>query len=235
MKDYDVLIRCKDEMKDLPATARSLSNQSLKPKNVIFVDSGSTDGSREFALEQGYRVIDYKTSKFNYSESLNIGMSNCTSDRVLILSAHCIFYNDTSAERLVECMDIFSPAGVFGRQIPTVKSDPLDIRDLLTVFGRERIIYEKHPFFHNAFSMIDKAVWEDVPFEDRINGIEDRLWAKMVCEKGHKVVYEPSAVVYHEHGLNQSADANRALRVCRALSALHSDDIVEFSPEIINE
>ncbi|RDL44035.1 hypothetical protein DN730_10385 [Marinomonas piezotolerans] len=232
MVPYDVLIRCKNEMADLPDAARALAAQSISPNKVVFVDSGSTDGSREFALENGYEVVDYVTPKFNYSESLNLGMECCTSPRVLVLSAHCILVDTISAERLLESMDIFKAAGVFGRQIPTERSDPLDIRDLLTVFGRERVIYEEHPFFHNAFSMIQRTMWEEVPFDDRINGIEDRLWALEVCRRGHKIVYEPNAVVYHEHGLNQTSDPARALRVCRALATLHDDDIVKFSREI---
>ncbi|KJZ15946.1 hypothetical protein TW85_03420 [Marinomonas sp. S3726] len=232
MLPYDVLIRCKNEMRDLPEVTRSLLAQTVQPNKVVFVDSGSTDGSKEFALQQGFDVIDYNAPVFNYSESLNLGMAACTSPRVLILSAHCILVEDTSVEKMIESIDVFGAAGVFGRQLPTEKSNPLDVRDLLTVFGRERIIYEQHPFFHNAFSLVERSVWEKVPFDDRINGIEDRLWALEVCRLGKKIVYEPNALVFHEHGLNQTSDSARALRVCRALSVLHQDDVVKFSRDV---
>ncbi|QUX94553.1 hypothetical protein C0J08_03615 [Marinomonas sp. CT5] len=220
-------------MADLPKVAKSLSSQVFPPNKVVFVDSGSTDGSREFALQQGYDVVDYVTDRFNYSESLNLGMECCSSPRVLVLSAHCILVTENSVERLLEAMDVFNAAGVFGRQIPTEHSSPLDVRDLLTVFGRERIIYEAHPFFHNAFSVIDRKAWEEVPFDDSVNGIEDRIWALELCKRGKKIVYEPNALVYHEHGLNQTSDPARALRVCKALASLHRDDVVEFSNEVL--
>jgi GT2 family glycosyltransferase len=219
-------------MRDLPEVTRSLLAQTVQPNKVVFVDSGSTDGSKEFALQQGFNVIDYNAPVFNYSESLNLGMAACTSPRVLIISAHCILVEDTSVEKMIESIDVFEAAGVFGRQLPTEKSNPLDVRDLLTVFGRERIIYEQHPFFHNAFSLVERSVWEKVPFDDRINGIEDRLWALEVCRLGKKIVYEPNALVFHEHGLNQASDSARALRVCRALSVLHQDDVVKFSRDV---
>ena len=121
-------------------------------------------------------------------------------------------------------MNLYAAAGVFGRQIPTNKSSNIDTRDLLTVFGREKIIYEKFPFFHNAFSLIDRKIWKEIPFSTSTNGIEDRFWANSACSLGHRIVYEPSAIVYHEHGLNQSSDESRAKRVCNHLKKLHKDD-----------
>jgi hypothetical protein len=109
-----------------------------------------------------------------------------------------------------------------------VNSNAIDTRDLLTVFGRERIIYETHPFFHNAFSMIIKKAWEATPFDETINGIEDRVWAQSVVNHGGKIVYEPSAMVFHEHGLNQGSDEARALRVCKSLYQLHKDDVFTY-------
>ena len=232
MKNYDILIRCKNEIKDLPDTFNSITQQSIQPNKIIYVDSGSTDGSLEFALKKKFKIIKYNSEKFNYSTSLNIGMENVTCDRILILSAHCALYSKDAVEILLNTMDRFDAGGVFGRQIPTKKSNPIDIRDLLTVFGRERIIYEKFPFFHNAFSLIKKSIWLNTKFDENVNGIEDRFWASKICQTGEKIVYEPSAVAYHEHGLNQSSNIKRASRVCKALSQLHKDDIIEFPKEI---
>ena len=47
-------------------------------------------------------------------------------------------------------------------------------------------------------------------------------------DNGNIVIYEPDAVVYHEHGLNQGTSFGRAKRVCNALSNLHEDDIFEW-------
>lgn len=232
MVKYDILMRCKNEILDLPTVAQSIEAQNVAPQTVVFVDSGSTDGSREFAAQSGYNVVDYVASDFNYSVSLNLGMRHCTSDFVLILSAHCILYNEDAVENLLKNALMPEVAGVFGRQIPTKNSTPIDIRDLLTVFGRERIVYEKHPFFHNAFSLVNHGLWEQIPFDESLNGIEDRVWAREACDRGWKIVYEPDAVALHEHGLNQSASQSRALRVCRALSILHKNDIIEFPENI---
>ena len=196
MVDYDVVIRCKNEMEWLPRVIQSLHSQTIKPSKIILVDNSSSDGSQEFSLEQGCTVVQYNKEDFNYSIELML-------------------------EIFKEYENV---AGIFGRQIPTVNSNPFDTRDLLTVFGRERIIYSKYPFFHNAFSLIDRHAWEAIEFDESYNGIEDRVWAKAQTASGKVIVYEPDAIVFHEHGLNQGTTSARAERVCRALKNLHEDD-----------
>ena len=225
---YDVVIRCKNEMDWLPRVIESIQNQSIQPSKVILVDNSSNDGSQDFALEQNCKVVNYDKSEFNYSYALNLGIKETSENEVLILSAHCELVTPGSVENLIEVRHAYKAAGVFGRQIPTVNSNPVDTRDLVTVFGRERIVYENHPFFHNAFSLIDRLAWEECRFDETLNGIEDRFWAREQAAKGRKIVYEPESVVFHEHGLNQGVSMNRALRVCKHLKDLHKDDIFEW-------
>ena len=158
MKSFDIVIRCKNEIGWLPHVFDSISNQTIKPNKIVFVDDSSSDGSIEFANQYGCHVVDYGDQPFNYSLALNKGIMQSDADMVLLLSAHCVLYNAFAIEKLMQCIELFSAAGVFGRQIPTNNSTNIDARDLLTVFGRERIVYEKYPFFHNAFSMFKKSI-----------------------------------------------------------------------------
>jgi len=228
---YDVVIRCKNEMEWLPRVIASLKNQSIKPAKIIIVDNASNDGSQEHALQQDCLIVNYNQTKdtaYNYSHALNIGMQETSENEVLILSAHCELVTSGSVQNLIEVRHAYGAAGVYGRQIPTLNSNPVDTRDLLAVFGRERIVYKSHPFFHNAFSLIDRSAWESCHFDESINGIEDRLWAREQALKGRKIVYDPESVVYHEHGLNQNLSMDRALRVCKQLEYLHKDDIFDW-------
>ena len=222
---YDVVIRCKNEMEWLPRVIESLNNQSIKPSQIILVDNSSDDGSLEYAKKKKCMVIEYDRAEFNYSYALNMGIKETCEDEILILSAHCELMTTKSVQNMIEVRHAYKAAGVYGRQIPTVNSNPVDTRDLITVFGRERIVFESHPFFHNAFSLIDRSTWEDCPFNENQNGVEDRFWAREQTLKGRKIIYEPDSVVYHEHGLNQGASMDRALRVCISLKDFHKDDI----------
>lgn len=229
MRNYSVVIRCRNEEQSLADTLESLKSQTMPPTSVILVNNNSTDNSTTIAKEYGCLIIEYPFgATYNYSKALNIGIRAVDTPLVMLLSAHCPLATCDSAESLLAVFQLFNPAGAFGRQLPTVKSNAIDTRDLLTVFGRERIIYETHPFFHNAFSMIIKKAWDRTPFDESINGIEDRIWAQSVVNNGGKIVYEPSAMVFHEHGLNQGSNEVRALRVCKSLYQLHKDDVFTY-------
>ena len=50
-------------------------------------------------------------------------------------------------------------AGVYGRQEPLSYSSDYDKRDLITVFGLDKKIQIKDPFFHNANSAL-RSTWK---------------------------------------------------------------------------
>lgn len=225
---YDVVIRCRNEIEWLPRVINSLIAQSIPPEKIILVDNGSSDGSLEFAQNLQCTIVHYDKKQFNFSHALNLGFQEVSQPYTLVLSAHCELASEDSAEILLKTIIEFNAAAVFGRQLPTVHSNAIDTRDLLTVFGRERIIYKEHPFFHNAFSLVESDAWSKMNFDTAYNGIEDRVWARYQAQQGRLIVYEPRAMVYHEHGLNQGATIHRAKRVCNALKALHSDDCFEW-------
>ena len=225
---YDVVIRCRNEMDWLPRVIESVKKQTIKPSKIILVDNSSTDGSKEYGLEQGCEIVKYDKSEFNYSYALNIGIKETSQNEILIISAHCEILTHNSVENLIEVRHEYNAAGVYGRQIPTVDSNPVDTRDLITVFGRERVVFQSYPFFHNAFSLIDRIAWEECPFNENQNGVEDRFWAREQSLKGKKIIYEPESIVFHEHGLNQGASMDRALRVCKSLEDYHKDDIFDW-------
>ena len=116
-------------------------------------------------------------------------------------------------------------AAVYGRQIPTPLTHPGDKRDLWLSFGLDKKIQVKDPFLHNANSMMLSNMIKALPFDETINGQEDRLWAKTMIKKGYNIIYEPSAVVYHEHGIHHANNPQRLARVVKILEAINSDII----------
>ena len=98
---YDVVIRCRNEMEWLPRVIQSLSKQTIKPSKIIVVDNASDDGSKEYVLEQNCLVVKYDKSEFNYSYALNIGIQETSQNEVLILSAHCELATPRSVENLI--------------------------------------------------------------------------------------------------------------------------------------
>ena len=53
-----------------------------------------------------------------------------------------------------------------------------------------------------------------------MTNIEDRVWAKEVLGNNYVIKYEPSASVFHYHGINQDRDYNRCSNVVNILENL---------------
>ena len=66
-----------------------------------------------------------------------------------------------------------------------------DKRDLLIVFGEDERIQKKDSFFHNANSIIKRDVWEKINFNNKVENIEDRIWAGEILKKNYKIKYTP--------------------------------------------
>ena len=105
-------------------------------------------------------------------------------------------YNEIKSDEMI--------AGVYGRQLPTDQTNDIDKRDMYLVFGLDKKVQHKDPFFHNANSIIKKSIWREFPFDNEENNIEDRIWGQIIIEQGYKLVYNPMSMVYHMQGVHQT-------------------------------
>jgi glycosyltransferase involved in cell wall biosynthesis len=189
---------------------------------VVVVDNMSTDGTIAIAEEFGCHIVRIDDRQFSFGRAINLGIAASTGELIAILSGHCIPVNEQWLSCFAAAFTDDLVAGVYGRQEPLPDSDAFDKRDLWTTFGVERRIQMQDMFFHNANSIIRRRIWEDVPFDEEISGVEDRDWAKKVLARGHKIVYEPSASVYHHHGIHQGRNVARAERVVRVIELIQN-------------
>ena len=138
-----------------------------------------------------------------------------TSKFIVFLSAHCIPVDKYWLENMYEAINYDNNvAGVYGRQLPTNKSDSRDARDLLWTFGHDERIHSNDPFFHNANSIVRKSALQKVPFRENITNIEDRVWASdILTNTNYKIKYCPTSIVYHEHGIHQAGEIQRANQI----------------------
>ena len=217
-----VIIRSKNEERWMRRCLEAVTRQDCDGLEVVVVDNNSRDRTLEIAGDFGCKIVTIDDREFTYGRALNVGIRACAGDLVAILSAHCVPLTDKWLARMA--LDLADPdvAAVYGRQEPLPDSDAFDKRDLWTVFGLERKVQTRDFFFHNANSMLRRAVWESLPFDEQINGVEDRDWAKKVIERGLKIVYEPQASVYHFHGIHHAGDRARAERVVRVIEFINN-------------
>jgi len=214
-----IVIRTKNEERWITACLNAIFKQSFKKYEVILVDNKSTDKTVKKAKQ--YNVKVFEIDGYLPGKALNDGIAEAKGEYIIALSGHCIPKEKTWITNLLKNFSDDNVAGVYGRQIPMNFTCDLDKRDLYTIFGLDRRVQIKESFFHNANSMIRRSVWEKIPYNETVANIEDRVWGKDIIDEGYKIIYEPDAVVYHHHGINQMQDIKRCKNIVKIIEMLN--------------
>lgn len=227
-----IIIRTKNEERWLPLCLKAVFEQDYRDFEVIIVDNHSTDMTLSKAKVFGVKVLNI--DEYLPGQALNFGISAAKGEFVCCLSGHCIPVSNQWLSMMLDNFNDREVAGVYGRQEPMSFTGDFDKRDLLNVFGLDKRIQVKDSFFHNANSMIRRAIWQKVPFDDKVTNIEDRVWAKEILRQGYKIVYEPEASVYHYHGIHQDNNPQRCYNVVKILEALNLKNTKKLNMKNLN-
>ena len=212
-----IIIRTKNEEKWITACLQSVFSQDYPNIEVVVVDNNSTDLTLRRARQFPVVIVDI--DQFKPGLAINLGIRASRGEILVCLSGHCIPIGTDWLRNLVAPLIDPKIAGVYGRQEPLF-TNPLDKRDLCTVFGLDSKLQTKDFFFHNANSAFSRRIWDIYPFDEDATNIEDRIWGKKVIEDGYNIYYEPSASVYHHHGINHTLDERRADKIVKIMQQL---------------
>jgi 2-desacetyl-2-hydroxyethyl bacteriochlorophyllide A dehydrogenase len=200
LPETSIVIRAFNEERWLPEVLAALSRQRYQDFEVLLVDSGSTDRTREIAAANGVRIVRLRSEDFTFGHSLNVGIQEARGSLVAILSAHAIPADEEWLERLVAPLRQPCVALVYGGQRGHAISKFSEARDFERIFPSQGAeVDPEHPFANNANSAIRKTLWDTHPFDKGLPGLEDIEWAKYWMNNGHKVLYEPAACIIHVH------------------------------------
>jgi len=185
-------------------------------REIVVIDSGSTDGSAELAAREGARVLRIEHARFNHGETRNEGARGEGADAIVFVVQDALPIGDDFLARLLEPFDEPDVAGAYARVVPRDGATALVRRDVARdlVAGRARLRkriadraeYERRSaaerrvlcHFNNVASAIRASVLGAIPFRALSFG-EDVDWGKRALEAGHTLAYAPDAVVAHSH------------------------------------
>jgi rhamnosyltransferase len=230
-KTISVVIRTKNEVKYIAKALELITNQSMKPLDIIVIDSGSTDGTVEIIKQwRDVKLIQIPAAEFTFGSSLNMGFEAAKGELVASISAHAFPCNCYWLESLVKHFDNPDVAGIYGKQVPQPDAWPPVQRDYLECYYDQLLIQSnpdnsKDRTFSNANSAIRRQCWEKHKFDENLAGCEDVEWAWVMLKLGYKIIYEPSASVYHSHNEPLGKLFKRCYRESIALKELYDNEI----------
>lgn len=221
-----IILRTYNEERWISHCLEGIYSQNYNNLEVVLVDNNSTDHTLEIAKRYPLSAV-INIENFFPGKALNDGIRASSGKYIICISAHCIPKDENWIQSLLINFDENEKlAGVYGRQLPLAFTSDADKRDLLIAFGQDKKVQKKDYFFHNANSMLPRSIWEKFPFDEKASNIEDRIWGKLVLEAGYTIIYEPTASVYHYHGLHQhESSSKRAKGIATILDKLDGDSI----------
>ena len=198
-----VVIRAKNEARFIGETLGAIFHpEALPPRQVVVVDSGSTDGTQDIVGSFPTTLIQIRPDEFTYGYALNLGVASVDAEIVATLSAHSLPSSPTWLENLVEPFTTARVAGVYGRQVPRPNATVLELigMRLTGVLSDTPRLLDRRPLFSNANGAFRRSLWLEHPFDENVGGAEDIAWVRTMQERGYVIAYQPTAAVYHSHG-----------------------------------
>lgn len=183
-----IIIRCYDEEQHIGRLLSSIMQQTVQNVEIIIVDSGSTNVTLSIRLEE-----------FSFGRSLNLGCQAVSDEFVVIASAHVYpVYNDWLEKLLAPFADP-KVALVYGKQCGDSSTKYSEYQIFKKWFPEQSVSRQDHPFCNNANAAIRRELWKQLPYNEKLTGIEDLDWAKRAMEKEYYIAYATEAEIVHAH------------------------------------
>ena len=248
--DVSIVIPVLNGLATLPAVLDGIARQERQPRDIIAIDSGSTDASVACLERAGAEVIRIPPGSFNHGLSRNAAVSRARGRLIVLLVQDAIPLGPRWLEALTAPFERDPQlAGTFARQVPVDGATALTCWSLerwvaageqarlvgpLTrdVFGRMSPA-ERHDAcaFDDVCACIRRAAWERHPFA-QVSIAEDLEWARDVLLDGWKIAFVPDARVRHSHDRGVRYEYERTRAVHARLAELFGLSTVPSLPAL---
>jgi glycosyltransferase involved in cell wall biosynthesis len=197
--------------------------QTRVPDEIVVVDSGSTDATLAIASAFPTTIIRISPREFSFGRALNAGVGASTGEIAIMASAHVYPVYDTWVEQLIAPFADESVALAYGRQQTPANGRFSEQRLLGRWFPPTSVARQRDPFCNNANAAIRRSLWERIPYDERLTGLEDIDWAKKALSIGNVLSYVAEAPVAHVHDETFAQVVNRYRREAIAHKQIYSE------------
>ncbi len=193
-----VIIPTYNRCKYLKIALNSLLNQSCVPDEIIVIDDGSIDGTKEYlkVISKNNDIIKVFSQKNGGpSKARNLGIKKAKGDII------CFFDDDEIAHRdwiktIVETFEKFPSIGGVGGQCIEKKGKSIYEKYLKSQF----YITKRHkelPLLGGNIAFWKKILQEVEGFDEKLIRCEDVDLSFRVYLRGYKIIYNKNMIIYH--------------------------------------
>jgi O-antigen biosynthesis protein len=202
---------------------------------LLVIDSGSQDRSRQVARAAGATLIDIAPEVFGHGRTRNLG-AECSSGELI-----CFLTQDAVPEpgwlaAYFEAFQLDERVGAaFGPHLPRPDSSPMVARELAEFFegfspNGGPVVHRAGDlaFLSNVNACYARSCWEEIRFPE-IDYAEDQAFGRTMLEAGWVKVFHPDAAVRHAHDYGPVEFMKRYFDEYRGLREA-SGHVEPFSP-----
>jgi rhamnosyltransferase len=214
-----VIIPTRNGGKYLGRLLRTLREQSLRPDQILAVDSSSNDDTLEICKAFGADFIQIDAKTFDHGRTRNLAVARAVGEILVFMTQDAWFKDNGCLRNLIRPLDNPVIAATYGRQIPKEDANPVEVfvRSFNYPSGEMTKGIDDLPrlgvktfFFSNACSAVKKTAFIEVGgFPNKTIMNEDMFLAAKLLQKGYKIAYQADAVVYHSHNYSLATQFKR--------------------------
>jgi rhamnosyltransferase len=219
-----VVIRCYNEERHIERLLAGIQRQTLAPREVILVDSGSTDSTLWRAQRFDVRIVHLAPEEFSFGRALNLGFEAARSDIVVLASAHVYPLYCDWLEQLTAPLSDPQVSLCYGQQRGDHRTRFSELRIFEQWFPEESTRQQAGPFCNNANAAVRRSAWSRQRYDESLSGLEDLAWAKAAQGRGEHIAYVAEAVVAHVHQESWTRVFNRYRREAMALARIAPEE-----------
>ena len=193
--------------------AEMVKKQTANIKQILVIDSSSTDQTVDIAKSFGFNVEIIAKSNFGHGKTRQYALDKISTEIAVFLTQDALLYDELSVENLVKFLTSDDKiAAAYGRQIPYPDTGILgrfarlyNYPEISTIntFEDRKIKGIKTAFLSDSFAAYKKSLLIQIGgFPEHVNFSEDSYVAGKLLMNGYKTMYCAEAKVYHSHDLN---------------------------------
>lgn len=224
---FSLIIPTLNASQQIEALLQAVRRQTIKPDEVLVVDSQSDDGTADLARKLGSRVVSIERRAFDHGGTRDMALRMTSGDAVIFMTQDALPADEHCFAKLLEPLKDSAVAAVGGCQIAYPDARP----------------YEKAVRAHNYPAEDRRWMLEDVPslgvraylisdvlaayrreaylavggFDCPVMTNEDMLMAQRLLAAGYALAYSGQAAVLHSHSFTWIQEYRRNVSIGRTM------------------